>query len=332
MFIQQVLRRVTALPDVISATATIALPPFGGPVSEVVVPGKTHSERWDAMFQMGSEGWFQTLGRRLIRGHLFSETDLDAARQVAVINQKLAQRFFGQEDPIGQKIKFNLLDQLPDTPHNAYFEIIGIVADAKNQGLQNPTMPEAILPYSISGFGGHGLLLRTREDALRLLPTVRREVRAVDPNVALTDTGSIEDFLKSNSYLEPQFALITVGAFTGLGLLLVAIGVFCVMAYSVSLQTHEIGIRMALGAQGRDVLHAVLMKGLRLMAVGMIAGLLTSLGLTRYIASQIWGVSPTDPWTFSAAATTILVAGLGACLLPARRAARVDPLIALRYE
>jgi len=332
LFFRQVLQRVTALPGVIAATITVSLPPEGGPQSEVTVPGKTHSERWDAMLDLCSEGYFQTLGRQLVNGRLLSETDIDLTRRVAVVNQTLAHNYFKNENPIGQTIKFHLLDRLPDAPHDAYFEIIGIVRDAENQGLRSSPMPEAFIPISISGAGSRGILIKTATDPLLMLPSVRREIWAVDSNVPLAQTGSLEGYLKQFSYAGPEFDLIAVGTSAGIGLALAIIGVFSVMAYTVSLQTHEIGVRMALGAQQTDILQMILLKGLQLIAASVAVGLLASFGLTRLIANQIWGVSPTDTRTFCLAVVVILVAGLMACLLPARRAAQVDPLITLRYE
>ena len=172
-------------------------------------------------------------------------------------------------------------------------------------------------------------LARTAVPAGSLLASVRREVWAVDSNVAVTETGSLKTHLEETSYAEPQFDLIATGAFAGIGL---ALGVFSVMAYTVSLHTHEIGIRIALGAAQNNILKMVLTKGLALIAAGVVIGLLASLWLTRFLTSQIWGVSATDPWTFVAVVIMISLVGLTACLLPARSAARVDPLIALRYE
>lgn len=331
-FFRQVLQRVTALPGVIAATITVSLPPEGGPQSEVTVLGKTHSDQWDAMLDLCSEGYFQTLGRQLMSGRLLSQTDIDLTRRVAVVNQTLARNYFKNENPIGQKIKFNLLDLLPDAPHDAYFEVIGTVRDAKNQGLRNSSMPEAFIPISISGAGSRGILIRTATDPLLILPRVRREIWTVDSNVPLAQTGSLENYLKQFSYAGPEFGLIAVGTSAGIGLALVLVGVFSVTAYTVSLQTHEIGVRMALGAQQTDILQMILLKGLRLIAAGVVVGLLASFGLTRLIANQIWGVSPIDTRTFCVVVAVILVSGLTACLLPARRAMRVDPMVALRYE
>jgi putative ABC transport system permease protein len=169
-------------------------------------------------------------------------------------------------------------------------------------------------------------------DPLSLLLSVRREIWATDRGVALTLTGTLEGYLQQFSYAQPRFGLILFAVFALIGLSLVAIGIFSVMAYSVSLQTHEIGIRMALGAPRGDVLKMVLRKGVAIIAIGIGAGELASLGLTRLARSQIWGVSANDPLTFGAVLAVLITVGLAACLVPARRATQVDPLIALRYE
>jgi putative ABC transport system permease protein len=332
IFFQQALPRIASLPGVVAAAEAGTLPPFGGPQSEVEVPGRTHTERWDSIVEMCSEGWFRTVGVPLLKGRLLSEVDIASARQVAVVNQTLARRFFGNDDPIGRSIRFLAFDGLPDAPHGAYFEIVGVVADLKNQGLQRAVAPEAFLPYSIAIFGSRGLLVRTEGDPLAVAKSVSHAVWAVDPDVAPTGGDSIEDFLRDYAYAQPRFGLLVLGAFAGIGLLLVVIGVFSVMAYSVSLQTHEIGIRMAMGAQRSSVLRMVLSRGLRLVALGVIFGELASLALTRLLASQIWGVSARDPLTLIGIAAVIATAGLLACWLPARKASDVDPMVALRYQ
>jgi putative ABC transport system permease protein len=163
------------------------------------------------------------------------------------------------------------------------------------------------------------------------LKTVSQEVRAIEPNAWMSTSGTLEGSLRA-FYRGPQFELVTLGSFASIGLLLVIIGISSVMVYTVSLRTHEIGIRMALGAQQRDILRLVLLNGLRLVAAGTLIGLLASYAITRFLASQISGVSTTDPSTFISVIALILLVGLAACLLPARRAARTDPLAALRYE
>ena len=332
VFFRQVLQKIAVLPGVVAATETSTLPPYGGIGSEVTVPGRTHAETWNSIFQLCSEGYFPTLGIRLTRGRLLSETDVNSARHVIVVNQTLARNFFGKEDPIGKSIKFNLLDTVPESPKDAYFEIIGVVADVKNRGPQESPQPEAFMPYSVSGAFERGVLVRTAVEPLSMLQSVRREIWSVDRGVALTLTGTLEGYLEQFSYSQPRFGLILFGVFASIGLILVAIGVFSVMAYSVSLQTHEIGIRMALGAQQSTVLKMVFRKGMLIIATGIVVGEIVSLGLTRLIQSQIWGVSSHDPVTFAAVLAVLVAVGISACLVPARRATQVDPLVALRYE
>jgi MacB-like periplasmic core domain len=157
------------LPGVIAATETSSLPPYGGPESDVTIPGKTHSDPWRAMFQLCSEGYFQTMGRHLLRGRLLTESDVDAARPVAVVNETLAKTYFAKQDPIGQKIKFNMLDELPQSTKDQYFEIIGVVAEAKNRGLQEGIEPEAYVPYSVTGAMERGILVRTGVEPMSML-------------------------------------------------------------------------------------------------------------------------------------------------------------------
>jgi putative ABC transport system permease protein len=188
------------------------------------------------------------------------------------------------------------------------------------------------VPYTVSGAFMRGILVRTRSAPEASLNSVRREIWAVDRNVALTNTGTLNGFLKLISYAEPRFSLVLLGVFAGVGLLLVAIGVYSVIAYTVSRQTHEIGVRMALGAGRADVLRMVVRMGLRLIAIGVAMGLLGSAAVGRVIASQVWDVSPYDPATLAAVVTVMAVAGVSACYFPARRAMRVNPIVALRYE
>jgi len=167
---------------------------------------------------------------------------------------------------------------------------------------------------------------------MSLLPAVQRAIWATDRNVPLTLTGTLEDYLKRFSYSGPRFTLILLGVFAGVGLVLVAIGVYSVIAYTVSRQTHEIGIRLALGASTAHVLVVVLRMGLLLVGLGIAVGLIASVAVTRLLASQLWGVSPYDPLTLAGVSVVLVAAGVAACYFPARRATRVDPLIALRYE
>jgi putative ABC transport system permease protein len=332
-FFRTLLARLHSLPGVVAATETTTLPPYGGIGSEIEIPGKTHSERWEAMFQLVSEGYFPTLGLRLLRGRVLSEAEINDARKVAVVNQTLAGRYFPREEPLGQRIKFKLLETLPNGKvDDPVFEIVGVISDAKNRGIKDPPMPEVFVPYTLTGAFMRGILVRTHGAPEALLNSVRREIWAVDRNVALTNTGSLAEFLKQFSYAEPRFSVVLLGVFATVGLLLVAIGVYSVIAYTVSRQTHEIGIRMALGAGRSDVMRMVARTGLQPVAMGAAIGLTASIGVTRVMASQIWGISPHDPVTVIAVIVVMGLAASAACYFPARRAMKVDPMVALRYE
>jgi predicted permease len=329
---QTVLRHVDAYPGVISATVASSLPFSAGAVTEAEVPGKVHSQPWHAGLELCSEGYFRTLEVKIVRGRVLSESDVDSSRHVAVINQSLGRKFFGTEDPIGRTLKFTLFHQKPQTPHYADFEIIGVVADMRNRGLKNSPMPQAFVPYTIPElFKGAGILVRTATtDSIWM--GLRRQAWFVQRGLTLGHSGTLETKLEIGWYTTPRFDLFTLGTLAGISLVLITIGVFNLMSYSVPLRTHEIGVRMALGARPGAVLKMVMADGFILIAPGVALGVLASLALTRLIANQVWGVSTRDPLTFVAVIVVTVAAGLMACWLPARRAAQVDPLVALRYE
>jgi putative ABC transport system permease protein len=337
-FFEAVLARLEALPGVVAATETSTLPPYGGIRSNVEIPGQPVVEQRPAIVQLVSDGYGRTLGLRLIRGRSLSRDDIVDGRRVVVINQTLADRFFkasdgATADPIGHRIKFSLLEgPMGGSVENPVFEIVGVISDAKNQGIVDPIMPEALIPYTITGAFERGVLVRTATDPAAMVNSIRREIWAVDRNVAVSDAGTLVNFLKRFSYAEPRLGLVLMGVFAGLGLVLVAVGVYSLIAYTVSRQTQEIGIRMALGARQVDVLAMVAGMGLRLIAVGLGIGLVASLVATRVLASQLFVTSPRDPITIAIAIAVMLAAGLAACYFPARRAVKVDPMVALRYE
>ena len=330
-FLDRVLERVGAVPGVAAAANSISPPPQWGARSDIVILGKTHSETWSTTVEMVSEGYFRVLGLQPLRGRLFTTSEIDSARPLLVVNQAFAQKFLTGSDPIGQQVKLNALDEVSDAPH-AYFEIIGVVNDQKNEGLLRRPAPEVFLPDTITGIGERTLLVRSALDPGSLLPAIRRAVWAVDPEVALANAGTLEGFLQRDNFANPQFEAITSGAFAAMGVVLVVIGVFSVMAYTVSLRRHEIGVRMALGAARTHVLTMVLRRGLVLILAGIGLGLFASFALMRYLASQVWGVSLYDPWTYAVVAICVGAVGLAACLAPARRATRIDPIVALRYD
>jgi putative ABC transport system permease protein len=332
---RQLLDRLRALPGVTSVAEFDEPPPLKYEGSDTIIPGKPHTEPWETRYETCSEGYFHTLGLPLVRGRFFSEDDVTAARDVMVVNEAFSRQYFPNEDPLGHKVKLKVFDRpFSDAPYDTYFEIVGIVRDYKTRGYDIPSwqnFPEAFVPYSVAGTHWRTFMARTAVDPNSLLKNMGQEVRALDPGVQIATSGTLEARLQE-FYRGPQFELLTLAAFAGIGLILVVIGIFSVMAYTVSLRTHEIGIRVALGAQQTSILRLVLLNGFHLVAAGIFVGLLASFALTRFLASQISGVSPTDPWTFAAVVTVVVSVGLAACFLPARRAAAVDPLVALRYE
>jgi putative ABC transport system permease protein len=330
---RRLLDRLSALPGIVSVSESAEEPPLNYDWSDTIIPGKPHAERWETRYEICSEGYFQTLGLPLLRGRFFSKDDVDAERYVMVVNQAFARQYFPAEDPLGRKVKLEILDRaFLDVPHNIYFEIVGIAGDYKTRGPDSwQGFPEVFIPYSVQGFSWRTFMVRTAVEPNLFLKSIGQELRALDPSVLVIKSGTLEGSLRE-FYRGPQFELVTLGAFASVGLLLVVIGIFSVMAYTVSLRIHEIGIRIALGAQQTNILRLVLLNGLRLVTAGIFLGLLSGYALTRFLASQLSGVSATDPATFAAVVVIVVSAGLTACLLPARRAAKTDPLVALRYE
>jgi putative ABC transport system permease protein len=332
---RQLLDRMKAVPGVLSVAECDEEPPLNSDLTDIIIPGRPHAERWEARDESVSEDYFETLGVPLLRGRVFTEDDVTAARHVMVINQAFARQYFPNEDPLGQKVKLAAFDQkYRDAPRDAYFEIVGVVANYKSRDFVNPSwqeVPEAFTPYSLNVFYWRTFIARTSIDAASVLGSMEKELQSIDPSVALGVSGTLESSLRE-FYRGPQFELATLASFSVIGLALVIIGVFSVMGYTVALRTREIGIRVALGAQQKNILRMVLLNGFRLVAAGIFVGVIASYGITRFLASQVPGVSATDPATFAAVVTIVVSVGLTACLLPARRAAQTDPLVALRYE
>ena len=332
-FFQTLLPRLHGVPGVVAATEVSSLPPYGGIGTDIEIPGKTHTERWNALFQLVSEGYAKTLGLRLTRGRMLSADDVSGARKFAVVNQTLVDKYFGKEDPIGRQVKLSMLETFPEgAVPSPLFDIVGVIADAKNNGIQDPPQPEVLVPYTITGGFERGILVRTAGDPAAMLNSVRREIWAVDRGVALSDIGTLNDYLKRFSYATPRFSLILLGVFAVVGLVLVAVGVYSVMAYTVAQQVHEIGIRMALGAQRSDVVQLIGRASLRLVAIGVVLGVLGSLAVMKVLASQLFGVSPRDPATLAGVVAAMILAAAAASYFPARRAMNVNPIVALRGE
>jgi len=324
-FYQEILTRVKAIPG-IKAVATGSVPLTGwsgarlleivgrAPAPGAKLPRVEYSEV--------SPDYFRTLGIRLLAGRAFTEQDDDKAPRVVIINETLARRYFSGEDPIGKQI-------LPPNP----LTIVGVVSDVKRFGLDAEMMPEIYRPYSQteSGPGPISLVARTAGDPLDYVAAVRRQVYALEVKEPISHVMTMEQLL-ARSVASRRFQMSLFGVFAAMALLLAAVGVYGVIAYSVSRRTHEIGIRMALGARPRDVLLMIVRQGMTIALVGVSIGLAAALGLTRVLKGLLFELSATDPQTFLLIAALLLGVAFLACYLPARRATRVDPLAAIRYE
>ena len=336
-----VLARLKTTPGVIDAAESSSVPPNNTRDSKVEISGKSPQEQWHAQVQNVSEAYFRVLHIPLEIGRAFTESEINDARKVAVVNRKFVSTYLSGEDPIGRRVKLAGLESVADSLRDPSFEIVGVVGDVANQGapgygrggLQAPVEPQVWVPYTATGSGVQALVVRSAQPAMALINEVQQAVWATDPGVALVYPDALEHSISEGLYAGPRFTLLLMIIFGSVGLILVTVGVYSVLAYTTAQKTHEIGIRMALGAERANVLRLVILEGLRLVLAGVVVGLVASLLLGRAVEAQLWpGVRPYDPVTLASTVLLLLATGVLACWIPARRAARVDPMVALRYE
>ncbi len=331
-FFRPLLARVKTLPGVVDAAASNSSPPYGGAESKVEVAGTSHADEWQTLFQYVSDDYFRVLRIEVKKGRTFSEAEVDARRNVAVVNETFVRNYLTNDSPIGRRVRIRRLETVAGVADDAWFEIVGVVADLRNRGLHVPIEPEVWVPYTIAGSNVRTLMVRTSQDPGTIMNAVRHEVWATDSGVALAYPGTLEDFINEYVYAGPRFGFLVMTIFGCVGLILVTVGVYSVLAYSTTRKTHEIGLRMALGAEGSAVLRMVVSAGLRLVVAGIAVGMAVSLVLVRVIEAQLTGVTAYDPATLAGTTVLLTVTAGIACWIPARRAARVDPMVALRYE
>src|SRR2546426_10775701 len=267
------------------------------------------------MYKLCSEGYFPVMKIQFVGGRACTEAEVNGARKLAVVNQTFVKKYLRNENPIGKQVRIARLTEFDDPVKEPMFEIIGLVADAKNHGLQDPAEPEIWVPFTVTGSAFRGILVRTAKEPLTMMNAVQHEIWATDANVALTLTGTLEGYISQFSYAGPRFGFLLMTIFGAIGLVLVTIGVYSVLAYTTTRRTQEIGIRMALGAKSSDVLGMVIRMGLRLVGIGVGLGLIASVAIGRGIATQLWGVSAYDPWTLTCVPAVLLITGLLACWL-----------------
>ena len=329
-FYGSLLPRVNALPGVVSASIASGLPPSrqinaNDTMIEglVPVPGgpANNIDYWNSV----TPKYFQTIGARIIEGRFPNEGDGAAAPFVVVVNHTLARIYWPGQSALGHRVRTS-----PNTPWRT---VVGVVADIKNAALDRPAGTELFFPFDQSP-GGRALswvVVRTQGDPMSLAAAVRNEIRNLDRALPVASVGSMEDVM-SAARSRPRFLTLLLTMFSSLSLILAALGIYGVISYAVVQRTSEIGIRMALGAQGGDVLRLIGASGMRLALAGTLLGAVGAAILTRFLSTLLFGVSAVDPITFAAMAAALIAVTLVACYLPARRAARVDPMIALRYE
>ncbi len=329
-FVQEVLRRVETLPGVVSAGAINFLPlsGFWGTLS-YTVEGQTPpppGQEPVADNRVVTEQYFRTMSIPLLKGRYFTEHDDENAPQVVMINNSLAHRIFGAHDePLGKRLN------LGDAGNPSWAQIVGVVGDVKAFGLESETHADIYRPYAQAPFPLIALTVRTTPDPARLAGAVRNEIWAVDKDQPVFRVISMEQSAAESVALR-RVSTITLGTFSVLALVLAAVGLYGVISYSVTRRTHEIGIRLALGARPRDVLKLVVGQGMLLALIGVAVGLAAAFAITRLMASLLYGVTATDPIIFVGVSLLLAGVALLACYIPARRATRVDPMVALRYE
>ncbi len=331
IFSVELLRRLRTMPGVVSAALGAPPPVWGGESMAIEITGKPSQEDQRALMRTASDGFFETMRIPLFAGRTISDDDFKLARKVVVINQSFARKYFGGENPLGRQITLKEMANLPYSVKFPSFEIVGVTGDIRDTGPQQPAEPSTCIPYTVVGNQWTSYLVRTAAAPALLLNTLRREAASLDRELPL-DGEPLEVLLDRFWLTEPRFVMTLMSVFASLGVVLVLIGIYGVLSYSVTQRTREIGIRMALGAEAADVRGLVIRSGVRWLLVGIGLGVPASIGLTKILQNRIWGLEAADPLTLAIVAVLLIAVGLAACYFPARRATKVDPIVVLRYE
>jgi putative ABC transport system permease protein len=328
-FYDQLKERVQSLPRVSGAGTVDILPLQGGNTTRFSVEGDPvppPGQEVEANIRTVDESYFKTLGVPLLAGRMFDERDKADAPPVVMIGKSVADRVFAGRDPIGRRLVYSSVQAPP-------ILVVGVVGDVKIGGLDDAIRPVLYYPFRQNPATGTNLVVRTSSDPTALAAAIRNEIRTLEPEAAIFNVNAMEQLISNSpAAFMRRFPALLISIFAGVALLLASVGIYGVVSYSVSQQTHYIGVRMALGAQPSDILRMVLRQGLTLALAGMALGIVAALGLTRLLRSLLFEVQTTDVTTFAIVLGTLFLVALFACYLPARRATRVDPLVALRYE
>ena len=328
-FFTQLLDKIRALPGAVSASADVT-PPFSGIGSAtdftiVGEPAPPPGESHGTAVRVIEPDYLRTMSIPLLRGRTFDDREFAQQSNVVVINKALADKYFHGKDPVGQKIVIDMKDtNLPDT-------IIGVVGDVHELSLASAPEPLSYWPYPELPYSVMTVVVRTATPPFSMVPAIRDALQQLDKDQPMAKISTMDQLI-SDSVARSRFTMLLLSIFAGLALTLACIGIYGVIAYSVAQRTHEIGIRLALGAQRKDVLKLILQQGLRLALIGVVIGVSAGLLLTRLLASLLYGTKPGDPLTFAAVSALLMIVALLACYVPALRAMKVDPMVALRYE
>jgi len=328
-FFEQLTERVRSLPGVSGAGTVDRLPLQPGNTTRFIVEGDPvppPGQETEANLRVVDESYFQTLGVPIVAGRMFDSRDKEGAPGVVLIGKTTADKVFAGRDPVGRRIKYPSVQSEPDL-------IVGVVADVKIAGLDDAVRPVLYYPYRQSASTTTNLVIRTSSDPAALTAAVRSEISRLEPEVAVFNVSPMDQLISNSpAVFLRRFPALIIGIFAGVALLLASIGIYGVVSYSVSQQTHYIGVRMALGAQTSDIMKMVLKQGLILTLLGVGVGVVAALGLMRLLRSLLFQVQTNDASTFAIVTGALIVVSLLACYVPARRATKVDPLEALRYE
>ena len=327
-FFQDLLPRLKNTPGVEAVALNSGLHPLGNmsmPAEVVGYPAVSDPVQAHHV----SADYTRTLGIRLAAGRLLTEVDVESALRVVLVNEQFVRTRIPDRPPLGQVVKLWRLKDPPFNVANHAFQIVGVVHDMPNTGLAEPTMPEVYLPYSIAGFSNL-VTVRTSADPAGATRSVISQVYAVDGAQPVTNVMTVAQLLKDEEFATPRFNLVLLSVFALVGLALAVVGVYGVMSNAVAQERQEIGVRMALGADAGTIARMILARGARLLLAGTAIGLLASVATARWLAGAVWRVAGIDPLAFAAVAALLMIVGLAACYWPARRAARTDPLLAMR--
>ena len=329
-FFRELIDNVGAVPGVAAAAVNTGLHPLGNLRSLVEVRGGAPSPDAVVVHSVNA-GYASAFGIQLVQGRLLTDADATGAQAVAVVNERFVRSRLSGQPALGAVVSIPRLKQPPVAAPNDTFQIVGVVRDTTNVGLAEPIAPEIYVPYTATGLANL-LLVRTHADPAAVTRAVVSQVYAIDRGQPVTDVLTLDTILRNDQFSTPKFNLVLLSVFASVGLVLAVVGVYGVMASAVAQERQEIGVRMALGADAGSIARMVIGRGSRLLLVGTAIGLIGSIIAGRALAQQVWRVRTIDPATFAAVAAVLMAVGLLACAWPARRAMRIDPIVAIRHE